>query len=328
MAAGIPSALAGGLGFASGAGSSSGSAASSSSARSSGSASSSNRSGGGGGGLPKWLWPLVLGLGILLLLRSCVCGQSGVIDQGGDLLGSVGDAAKSGIGAAGDLAGGAVDLAGDAAGAVGDVAGNVAGGAADLAAGAADTVGDVAGGAVDLVGDTAGAVGEMAGDAAGVVGEMAGDAAATLGSLTLPGGLSIETPEGSFTTKVAEFLGSSDAFTEPVNFDFDGVNFETGSARITSESMRQLNNLGALMQAYPNSAIRVEGHTDNTGNATANKTLSEKRAVSVRETLLGKGITPDRVDSAGFGQESPIATNDTEEGRAQNRRVSVVITRK
>ena len=82
------------------------------------------------------------------------------------------------------------------------------------------------------------------------------------------------------------------------------------------------------MTAYPNSAIRVEGHTDNTGNAAANKTLSEKRAASVKQTLMDKGIAGDRLESAGFGQESPIASNDTDEGRAQNRRVSVVITRK
>jgi len=297
--AGIPSALTGGLGLASG-GSSGGSVSSGgSSGGGSAKVSSSSSSGGSGGGMPGWLLPLILALAALFLLRSCFCGGSSVIDQGGDLVGSVGDAAKSGLGAVGDVAGGAVDMAGDAA------------------KGAADMAGDVAGGAANMVGD-----------AAKGAADMAGDAVATLGSLTLPGGQTIETPEGSFTTKVADYLGSSEASSEPVYFDFDGVNFETGSATITSESMRQLNNLASLMTAYPNSAIRVEGHTDNTGNAAANKTLSEQRAASVKQTLEGKGITADRVDSAGFGQDKPIASNDTDEGRAQNRRVSVVITRK
>ncbi len=332
--AGIPSALTGNLGLAAGgsSGSTGAKVASSGGSASTGGSSSGGAKvsgGGGGGGLPGWLLPLILALAALFLLRSCFCGSASV--PGGDLVGGVGDTMKSGIGAVGDVAGGAADMVGDVAGGAADMAkdaagavGDVAGGAADMVGDAAGAVGDVAGGAADMVGDAAGAMGDAAQGAM----DKAGDAVASLGSLTLPGGQTIETPEGSFTTKVAEYLGSSGASTEPVNFDFDGVNFQTGSANITAESMRQLNNLASLMTAYPNSAIRVEGHTDNTGNAAANKTLSEKRAASVKQTLMDKGIAGDRLESAGFGQESPIASNDTDEGRAQNRRVSVVITRK
>ncbi|HEU0289221.1 MAG TPA: OmpA family protein, partial [Burkholderiales bacterium] len=71
-------------------------------------------------------------------------------------------------------------------------------------------------------------------------------------------------------------------------------------------------------------SIAVEGHTDNVGQATANKALSEQRARSVMNAIVAVGIDPKRVSAAGFGQERPIADNRSEEGRSKNRRVELV----
>jgi OmpA-OmpF porin, OOP family len=72
--------------------------------------------------------------------------------------------------------------------------------------------------------------------------------------------------------------------------------------------------------------IRIEGHTDNKGKAKYNKKLSQRRAESVRKYLIKRGISADRMTSAGFGMERPIEDNSTEAGRAANRRVEIHIT--
>ena len=96
--------------------------------------------------------------------------------------------------------------------------------------------------------------------------------------------------------------------------------------RLTAESAGQVNNLAEVLKAYPSVTIKVEGHTDNTGNADANKSLSAQRALSVKSALAAQNVQVGRVKAEGFGQTSPVADNATEEGRAANRRVSVRIT--
>lgn len=80
----------------------------------------------------------------------------------------------------------------------------------------------------------------------------------------------------------------------------------------------------SLLKERPNLRIGVEGHTDNTGNPAANKTLSNDRAKAVVEAIAAAGISSNRLDPVGYGQERPIADNRTEEGRAKNRRVELV----
>ena len=102
----------------------------------------------------------------------------------------------------------------------------------------------------------------------------------------------------------------------------DVVHFETGKARIKSRSHKLLDNVAAVLGKHPEiKRIRVEGHTDDQGDDAANKSLSQKRADSVRDYLVGKGVAPERLESAGFGEEKPIAENSSSSGRAQNRRV-------
>ena len=83
-----------------------------------------------------------------------------------------------------------------------------------------------------------------------------------------------------------------------------------------------------IMKAYPNVAVRLEGHTDNTGDAAANKKLSFDRAVVVKEIMVKGGIADARIDIDGYGQEKPVAPNETEEGRAQNRRTELVVAKR
>jgi OmpA-OmpF porin, OOP family len=78
------------------------------------------------------------------------------------------------------------------------------------------------------------------------------------------------------------------------------------------------------MKKRPNLRVGVEGHTDNTGNPAANKTLSIARAKAVAAAIADAGINSNRLDPVGYGQERPIADNRTEEGRAKNRRVELV----
>ena len=89
--------------------------------------------------------------------------------------------------------------------------------------------------------------------------------------------------------------------------------------------MPAMQDLYDLMNENPEIRIRITGHTDNVGSDEANQKLSEGRANSVRDDLIRRGIAPERIEAEGKGESQPITTNDTEEGRAQNRRVEFVI---
>ncbi|HEY7462521.1 MAG TPA: OmpA family protein [Gemmatimonadota bacterium] len=150
---------------------------------------------------------------------------------------------------------------------------------------------------------------------------------AGLKSLTLPGGLTIEAPEGGFIQSFAAMLADPNA---PIDkgLAFDAVNFETGSATLTPDSRTQLEQLGSILTAYPAVTIRVEGYTDSSGDPAANLKLSQDRAAVVEAVLVGEGMAEGRIEARGFGQERPVASNATEEGRAQNRRVEVVVVKR
>ena len=107
---------------------------------------------------------------------------------------------------------------------------------------------------------------------------------------------------------------------------FLNLNFERESASLTSRVEGSINELADFLEAYPERNIRIEGHTDNTGSANFNRTLSQERANVVRDALISRGINTDRIEAVGFGEQYPIAPNDTEAARRQNRRVEVVIS--
>lgn len=104
-------------------------------------------------------------------------------------------------------------------------------------------------------------------------------------------------------------------------FDFRKVQFMTGSAALTKTAKVELDKAAKIMSEHPDIKVSVEGHTDNTGKAASNQTLSERRAAAVKAYIVSKGIAADRLTAKGFGQTKPVATNKTPAGRAQNRRV-------
>jgi OOP family OmpA-OmpF porin len=107
----------------------------------------------------------------------------------------------------------------------------------------------------------------------------------------------------------------------------ENVQFETGSDHILDESHGVLDEVAAILDEHAEiEHIRVEGHTDSQGKAKANQKLSAQRAEAVRTYLVeNDGIDPERLMAEGFGDTQPIADNDTEEGRAQNRRVEFIV---
>ena len=103
-----------------------------------------------------------------------------------------------------------------------------------------------------------------------------------------------------------------------------GIQFDTAKATIKPESESTLGEIVKLLQADPSLKLRIEGHTDNVGQAAANQALSEKRAASVVAWLTQHGIAGTRLTAKGLGASKPIADNATDEGRAKNRRVELV----
>jgi len=103
------------------------------------------------------------------------------------------------------------------------------------------------------------------------------------------------------------------------------VTFDTDSTVIKPAFRDTLDTVAISLNKYPNSLIDVYGHTDATGTDAYNQTLSENRARVVSDYLVGKGVNPARIRSTGFGKTQPVASNDTIEGRAANRRVEIKI---
>jgi outer membrane protein OmpA-like peptidoglycan-associated protein len=106
----------------------------------------------------------------------------------------------------------------------------------------------------------------------------------------------------------------------------DDVLFATGSADVNTALRREISSIAANLMSYPNSSIKVLGHTDNVGTAALNMDLSQRRAQSVADILAGSGVPAFRLTTVGMGEDSPVASNLTPEGRAQNRRVEIIIT--
>lgn len=105
----------------------------------------------------------------------------------------------------------------------------------------------------------------------------------------------------------------------------DNFLFETNRADLKAGAFRSLEKLSDFLKQHPDRNIMIEGHTDSTGSAEYNLDLSRRRAQAVAQALRSQGIEPDRIITRGYGQEYPVASNDTPSGRLQNRRVEVII---
>jgi OmpA-OmpF porin, OOP family len=104
------------------------------------------------------------------------------------------------------------------------------------------------------------------------------------------------------------------------------VLFETGKATLRPGALRNLYPLVTFLQKYPERRVLIEGHTDSVGSEAYNLDLSQRRADAVRDFLLQNGVNATQISTRGYGKASPVASNDTAEGRQQNRRVELIIS--
>ena len=113
---------------------------------------------------------------------------------------------------------------------------------------------------------------------------------------------------------------------EGIKITFDsGILYDVNKATLRSEAKTNLDKMAVILNKYPDTNILIEGHTDATGTDEHNLELSRNRASSVSNYLAGLGVDPSRFTAMGYGESQPIATNDTDAGRQQNRRVELAI---
>lgn len=159
--------------------------------------------------------------------------------------------------------------------------------------------------------------------------EPAAPAPGALGTRKLPGGKEIAVVADGFEHQIIGFIEDTQ---RPIDkglwFDFDRLQFKTGSSELTPESKAQVETMADILAAYPNVAIKVGGYTDNVGDPDANLKLSASRAERVTKELIALGVSADRLEWEGYGEQHPVADNATPAGRAKNRRTAVSVRRK
>ena len=188
----------------------------------------------------------------------------------------------------------------------------------DSAATSVGAVVDSAGSSIASVADSAGS---MLANAAAALG--------TFGTRKLPDGIELNIPANGIENRLIAFIeDQSKAVDKTTWFNFDRLLYETSSAKLKPESREQLQNIAAILKAYPAVNLKIGGYTDNTGNAADNKKLSGQRADAALYELVRLGTSKDRLEAEGYGQQFPVAPNNTEAGRAQNRRTAIRVTKK
>ena len=150
--------------------------------------------------------------------------------------------------------------------------------------------------------------------------------AASVLRYALPNGVQIAIPQTGFENQLVGYLTDTSLPLSDTWFNFDRLLFETDSASLKPESREQIVAVAEILKAYPSVRVKIGGYTDSTGDAAHNVELSRARATSVRSELVALGIGGERIEGEGYGQEYPVASNDTEAGRAQNRRIAMRVT--
>lgn len=175
-------------------------------------------------------------------------------------------------------------------------------------------IGGVAGG---LLG---GVIGKQVGHTKGgaVIGAVVGGAAgAAIGNYMDKQAEEMKTVQGAQVERVGEGLN--------VTFE-SGILFATNSSTLQPAAQANVAKLAEVLANYPDTNVLIAGHTDSSGSDAYNQKLSEQRAEAVSSKLIASGISPSRLKTIGYGESQPIASNDTAEGKAQNRRVEIAIT--
>lgn len=144
----------------------------------------------------------------------------------------------------------------------------------------------------------------------------------------LPGNVYLNIPANGVEARLLGVIDGSNTVSHTSWIDFDRVLFDSGSSRLRADSSEQLNNIAAILVAYPNVRLKLAGFTDNVGNAQQNRELSQARAESVKAELVSRGISAERLATEGYGERAASADNSTAEGRARNRRVSLLVAQR
>jgi outer membrane protein OmpA-like peptidoglycan-associated protein len=148
-------------------------------------------------------------------------------------------------------------------------------------------------------------------------------------SRPLPNGVTLRVPSRGVEVRIIQFIDNPALPVEPPHwYNFDRVLFETNSATLQPSSREQLRNVADILRAYPTVHLKIGGYTDSTGDAAANLKLSQDRASNVLNELVGLGVSKDRLEAEGYGQQHPVGDNTTEAGRAQNRRIALRVTKR
>lgn len=150
---------------------------------------------------------------------------------------------------------------------------------------------------------------------------------------TLPNGVALNIPENGIENRLIKFIADPAQTVQPAEtatwYSFDRINFETGKSTLTAESAEQVKNIAEILNAFPTVSLKIGGYTDNVGDDAANLKLSGDRATTVMNELLKLGVAPNRLSAEGYGKEHPVCpANDTDECKAQNRRIDVRVSAK
>jgi outer membrane protein OmpA-like peptidoglycan-associated protein len=139
--------------------------------------------------------------------------------------------------------------------------------------------------------------------------------------VVLPGGQQVTGQPGQLNYDLAQYMASTEA--QGRRFTFDNLHFDTASANLQAGADDTIKQLAQILAAYPNATVRVEGFTDERGDAAGNKQLSEERAATVAKALIAAGVASARVSSAALGE-----TNSGGQSMANNRRTDLVVLTK
>lgn len=155
------------------------------------------------------------------------------------------------------------------------------------------------------------------------------EAVRKLFKLKLPDGSEIEVPEGSLEDQIVKFIqDDNQKIDKNVWFNFDRLLFDTGKSTLKVASQEQIEKTVAVLKAFPKVKIKIGGYTDNVGDAASNMKLSSDRATVVMDAIVAGGIDKSRLEAEGYGDKNAVASNDTEEGKAQNRRIAISVREK
>lgn len=182
-------------------------------------------------------------------------------------------------------------------------------------------------------------VDSLAKDASAELDTLATDAKETAESVTLslgeffrfklPNNVELNIPKNGIENQIVTWMSDKTKVVDKTTwFNFDRLLFETGKSTLKPESQEQLKNIAEIMKAFPQMEIKLGGYTDNVGEPASNLKLSDSRAKTVMGELVKLGIAQKRLSAEGYGEQHPVASNDTEEGRTQNRRIAIRITKK